>query len=280
MLQALSAMTGFRSSRGDMWFPMRSRTEARNSGCIGSNADSNTETRKCAIRSRRNHEVQGQKENDFPHRIFTYNYRIHDLYNRPVVSLAVLADENTKWHPSSYHQELWGCGTHFHFPCVKILSYREKSELLETSDNPFAVVVRVQLQTMETKKDPQQRRICKAELIKQLYKRGFGKTDILNLYLFIDWIMVLPKELEESCFREIVIFEEEKKMPYISTAERIGIEKGLEKGLEKGNLIGRISLGQQLLKLFRYSKEELEKKSLKQLNAIWGRIEKKMLCER
>lgn len=39
-------------------------------------------------------EVQAQRQSDFPHRMFVYHYRIHDLYQRSVASFAVLADEH------------------------------------------------------------------------------------------------------------------------------------------------------------------------------------------
>ncbi|KPA19131.1 hypothetical protein MHK_000652, partial [Candidatus Magnetomorum sp. HK-1] len=41
-------------------------------------------------------EIQSQKENAFAHRSFVYNYRAFELYKKPVVSLAILADANTK----------------------------------------------------------------------------------------------------------------------------------------------------------------------------------------
>jgi len=33
---------------------------------------------------------------------------------------------------------------------------------------------------------------------RNLYRRGFEKQDVINLYRFIDWIMVLPAELEKE----------------------------------------------------------------------------------
>lgn len=53
-------------------------------------------------------EVQGQRETDFAQRLFVYNYRIYDRYRRPVVSLAVLGDEQLNWRPDRF-------GYH-HFP--------------------------------------------------------------------------------------------------------------------------------------------------------------------
>lgn len=47
-------------------------------------------------------------------------------------------------------------------------------------------------------------------------------------------MMALPEPLAAIAWQEIQEFEEEKSMPYITTAERIGIEKGLAEGLAKG----------------------------------------------
>jgi len=47
-------------------------------------------------------EVQGTKQAEFAKRMFVYNYRIFDRYDRPVASLAVLADTHKQWKPTSY----------------------------------------------------------------------------------------------------------------------------------------------------------------------------------
>lgn len=189
-------------------------------------------------------EIQAQKETGFPERTFIYNYRIRDLYRRTAVSLAVLADEKPNWYASVYLDKLWGCLTVFRFPVAKVLEYREKWDELEKSDNPFAVVVMAHLKTTETKGNETSRKQWKVELTKNLYRRGFEKQDIINLYRFIDWIMVLPEKLEEAYHQEITEFEEERKMQYITTAERIGMEKGTEIGTKIGRKIGR-KIGQE-----------------------------------
>lgn len=53
-------------------------------------------------------EVQGQGEATFAPRMFVYNCRLVERYNKAVVSLAVLADENPNWHPAVFRRELWG----------------------------------------------------------------------------------------------------------------------------------------------------------------------------
>ena len=47
---------------------------------------------------------------------------------------------------------------------------------------------------------------------------------------FIDWIMELPAELEEELSVELAEFEKERTMPYVTSFERIGREKGRAEG--------------------------------------------------
>jgi hypothetical protein len=171
-------------------------------------------------------EIQAQEEKGFGQRVYEYHYRIFDLRKRPVASLAVLADDNHDWFVDRYEQTLWGCKTMFTFPVVKILEYRDQWDVLESSTNPFAVVVMAHLRAMETRTNPDERLRFKLILSKSLYRRGWTKQRIIDLYRFIDWIMALPENMENAYHEEIVKIEEVFKMPYITTAERIGIKKG------------------------------------------------------
>jgi len=91
------------------------------------------------------------------------------------------------------------------------------------------------LKSITTKKGrSDERLVWKIRLVKMLYERGYSKEDIMNLYRFIDWVISLPKDLKLRFNEEIIQYEKEKKMPYITTAESIGIEKGIKEGLQKG----------------------------------------------
>ena len=61
---------------------------------------------------------------------------------------------------------------------------------------------------------------------------NFGYT-LINLFHFIDWLMRLPEEMEESFLAEMHQYEEGKKMEYISSVERIGIKKGIQQGIQQ-----------------------------------------------
>jgi len=179
-------------------------------------------------------EVQGKKEKQFAERMFVYNYRIFDKYRRTVVSFAVLADESQNWRPSGFSYGKWGCNVKMTFPVVRLTDYAVQWEKLEKSANPFAVVAMAHLKALETRKNQGQRRYWKLCLCKGLYNRGYSRKDVLMLFDFIDWIMHLPEAAEELFLEEMNTFEEEGKMRYINSAERLGIRKGIEQGILLG----------------------------------------------
>jgi len=174
-------------------------------------------------------EVQGQEETDFPERLFVYHYRLYDRYQPLVASLVVLADERLGWRPGRFGYELWGCGVRFWFPTVKLLDYRDRWAELEASPNPFAVVVMAHLKAQETRGKGEERKRWKWYLTWRLYERGYARADVLNLFRFIDWVMRLPEELEASFWQEVEPYEEERRMRYVTSVERIGMKKGILK---------------------------------------------------
>jgi hypothetical protein len=179
-------------------------------------------------------EVQTSQERDFPRRMYVYNYRIFDRYDREVISLAILADDDPAWRPSYFGYERWGFRTRMEFPAVKLLDYAQDWQALEADRNPFAVVVLAHLKTLETRSAPADRQAWKVRLVKGLYQRGLSADDVRELFRFIDWIMELPQGLDTLFWEEISHYQEEQRMPFITTPERIGMQKGLLEGIEVG----------------------------------------------
>ena len=64
-------------------------------------------------------EVQNQRQSDFARRMYVYNHRIFDQYNKKVVSLAILGDKNINWKPDFFSSRLWDCELFFKFPIIK-----------------------------------------------------------------------------------------------------------------------------------------------------------------
>lgn len=181
-------------------------------------------------------EVQSYEESGFAERMYVYNYRLFDRYHRQVASFAVLGDEREGWRPDRFGYHLWGCEVGFKFPIVKLLDYKEQWSTLEASQNPFAAVVMAHLKAQETRRNPASRLQWKLSLIKGLYERGFSREEILELFRFIDWLMALPEDLERRFDEEIKHYEEEKQMTYITSVERIGIQKGIQQGIREAVL--------------------------------------------
>jgi hypothetical protein len=159
--------------------------------------------------------------------MFVYNYRIFDKFDRDVISLALLTDDNPRFRPNEYHRSRWGFEMLCRYPLVKIIDYREHWAELEASSNPFAIVVMAYLKTLETEGNVQERYKWKKRFLLELYQRGLKRETILAIYKFVDWIMQLPNELEKKIVNEVKVTQEATAMPYITTAERIGIEKSM-----------------------------------------------------
>ena len=106
--------------------------------------------------------------------------------------------------------------------------------MLEESRNPFAIVVMAHLKAQRSRRDGQERKTWKLSLVKRLYEQGFQRQDILDLFQFIDWILVLPKALEADFRQELAQYEEEKQMPYITSIERRALAQGLLAGIRVG----------------------------------------------
>lgn len=172
-------------------------------------------------------EIQGQKDELFAQRVFIYNYRLFDRYGTNVISLAILGDDQSDWRPKRYRYSLAGFDISCTFPIVKLLDYKTKWKSLEKSNNPFSIVVRTHLKALETRRSKQKRLYWKKELFQALYEANYTEQDILELFRFLDWVMALPENLEKQFNDFSTQYEEEKGMPYVTSIERFGIEKGI-----------------------------------------------------
>jgi hypothetical protein len=171
-------------------------------------------------------EVQSQSETGFEERMFTYSIRIFDQFRQVPISLAILCDESLPWRPSRYEVDYPDTSLNFRFGTVKLLDWRDRMDELESSNNPFATVVMAHLKVIETKNNVDQRKAWKFRLTRGLYEKGYDRQEILDLYRFIDWILALPESVEREFWQELQVFEEERKVTYVTNAERFGIEKG------------------------------------------------------
>jgi hypothetical protein len=188
-------------------------------------------------------EVQGAKEKTgvFPERTYVYNYRAYDKNfekGAKVISVAILTDEDENYRPDEYLVSQWGFELRMKIPIVKIIDFKYKMEMqkkLESTDNPMAMVVNAQLKSYELKKAGNKKKsTVKWELIRQCYERGYTKRRIDALLKFIDWLIRLPDDLDQQLTKKINKLEEEYKMPYVTSWERIAKKEGEKRGEKKG----------------------------------------------
>ncbi|MFN6325282.1 MAG: hypothetical protein ACK4WN_07130, partial [Aphanizomenon sp.] len=176
-------------------------------------------------------EVQSQYDKQFSQRMFIYNYRSYDLFHKPVISLAILGDENKNWRPNSYEYGLGNSRVKIEFSIVKLLDY--EWEYLLTSDNLFATIVMAHLKTKATTSNLTAREQWKWSLVRALYQRGLTRFDIINLVKIIDKMMTLPLPLQTAFETKLDDYEQELNMPFLSTIEENAQAKGKEIGARK-----------------------------------------------
>lgn len=179
-------------------------------------------------------EIQGYKDEKFAERMFIYNYRIYDRYHKEVISLAILTDSDVTYKPDEFRITRWGFECKFKFPMVKLLDYQNEFDHLTDKTNPFNIIVKSYLKTLDTMGDRQERFSWKKSFLIDLYNSGMIRETIIAVYKFIDWIMELPEELEEKILDEIYQLQEEKKMSVLTTAEKRGLKQGIEQGTRQG----------------------------------------------
>jgi len=172
-------------------------------------------------------EVQSFKEEDFPRRVFHCFHGIRRSCGEDVISLVILADLDPEWMPQEYTYERLGCSISFRFPCCKLL------EILPRLDEDFtlpALAAKAQIAALQTSRDPDKRRAARWLLTRSLYEHGYSREQIAEAYRLIAWMMRLP-ETQALIFRkQLVSFEQEKNMPYLTDTEEIAINQGRQEG--------------------------------------------------
>ncbi len=201
-------------------------------------------------------EVQGSAQANFAERMFVYNYRLFDRYHSPIASLAVLADDQMSWRPTSYAYQALDCEMRIRFPVAKLLDWSGSEASLQDSGNPFAFVTWAHLANRATRHDPQARYRFKSSVVKSLYRHGWQRQQVSDLFRVIDWMMRLPRELEQKFRQDLDLFEEETTMRYVTSIERLareegveaGIRQGLQEGMQQGMQQGRVEGRAQVLR--------------------------------
>ena len=80
--------------------------------------------------------------------------------------------------------------------------------------------------------------------MRSLYERGKSSDEIRQMFRVVDWMMDLPPALELQFKAVLEQIEVEKKMPYVTSVERLAKEEGREEGRDAGATAEKSGLAQ------------------------------------
>lgn len=188
-------------------------------------------------------EIQSRNDAAFSYRMYTYHIRLHEKHPKEhLVSLAVLTDAPAQGRGSylSYQSQFWDCSLQFIFPVVHLEDWRPlMDELIKLAPaNPFAVVMLAQLEANATRADGH-RLVRKTELVKRLYLWGYERDNVMALFRIIDAMLALPEALEEAFEDAVQKLEEETRMSYVTSIERVRLKRERDEGKAEGKVEGK-----------------------------------------
>ena len=171
-------------------------------------------------------EVQSQRDAVFAERMYRYHARLYDRDRVPVVSLAVLGDEEPTWHPDHFRYERWGCTLALHFPTVKLLTL--DPAVLERTRNPFATLTLLHRDAQETRGKPSERVQRKVLRYRTLLRQGYPASEVRALLRLMEHLLRLDPELARQA-RDAMRHVEEEELgmtTFVTSFEEIGRAEG------------------------------------------------------
>jgi predicted transposase YdaD len=223
-------------------------------------------------------EIQAQPDQQFALRMWVYHYRIWDRYQRPVVSLAVLADGDPDWRPGPYHTEFAGCIEHFEYPTCKVLDCVDPEGEFERTGNVFALLVAAHQVALRTRQDLLARSAGRFGIVKHLYKRGLKREQVVSLFRLIEWLTLLPDDLELKFQQDVADYEQTEAVMTAETLlapiELIALERGRREGQQEGWQKGQQEGWQKGQPVTRT--EELAQEPMKTLQDKCGSLEARL----
>ncbi|MFB9276263.1 Rpn family recombination-promoting nuclease/putative transposase [Cohnella cellulosilytica] len=197
-------------------------------------------------------EPQSYFQEDFPERMFLYSGKLYEKYRRRILPIAVFSHSRQLKEPPRFG---WA------FPFLKVVTFRYYAIQLRKkswrrfvkTDNPVAAAL---LSSMGYNK--KERVAVKFEFLRMMTRLRLDPARMRLLTVFFETYLQLTNSENERLLKKIDRTnhkEEAAIMEWMTSWEKMGLEKGLKQGVEQGREEGR---EEGILK----SKEEIAAKML------------------
>ena len=80
---------------------------------------------------------------------------------------------------------------------------------------------------------------AKRALVWLMYRQGWERQRVLELFAVLDWMMHLPDTLSQRLWEDIESIEGETRMRYVTSVERLATARGLQQGMQQGMQQGK-----------------------------------------
>ena len=80
---------------------------------------------------------------------------------------------------------------------------------------------------------------AKRALVWLMYRQGWERQRVLELFAVLDWMMHLPDTLSQRLWQDIESIEGETRMRYVTSVERLATARGLQQGMQQGMQQGK-----------------------------------------
>ncbi|MCB0564613.1 MAG: Rpn family recombination-promoting nuclease/putative transposase, partial [Phaeodactylibacter sp.] len=165
-------------------------------------------------------EVQGYPDKFFAERMFTYFYRIYDKHRRPINAIAILTDNNPRFHPQSFEYSFMNTHLAYQFDTYKLMEKQQENFYL-LPDNPFSIVLETAWGSIKLKKGVQLLEL-KQRVARRLFKSGLTRKKVERVLNFIRFYASFNKrEKGHELKFEKFITEFSKKNESMGINERI-----------------------------------------------------------
>ena len=167
--------------------------------------------------------------------MFVYNYRIYDSYDRPVASLAVLADDDPAWRPptaSATSASAAGTICNFGRQAGRPRGGRSRAAVQRTPSHSSPPRTSTPVAHPPQPDRPLRRQAppgCDYSM------NATGRDNASSTFSVLDWMMRLPREFEQRLWQDIENIEGERKVKYVTSVERLAIERGCRRAWSKGS---------------------------------------------